>query len=75
MTFLVVSAANRLSSSAHAGVLASAISSCSSPSRVTLPGVLLWAQERLPLSMLIDSSVDDSFIAESFARQHSHLNL
>lgn len=59
--------AQRLSSSAHAGVLASTISSCPSSSWVILPGTLLWAHGSLPLTLLVDSGADDSFFNENVA--------
>lgn len=31
--------------------------------------MLLWAQKKLPLSLLVDSGADDSFIDKSLARQ------
>lgn len=61
--------AKRLNSSAHAGVLASAGSSCPSPMRVVLSGTLLWGQKELPFSFLIDSGADYSFLDEGLARQ------
>lgn len=49
-------------------MLASVVSSCQSSSRVQLPGTLLWGNERLSLTFLIDSGADDSFIDERLAR-------
>lgn len=39
-----------------------ALLSCPSPSRVVLHRTLLWAHEKLPLSFLINSGANDSFI-------------
>lgn len=46
-----------------------ALLSCPSPSRVVLHRTLLWAHEKLPLSLLINSGADDSFIDGNLARQ------
>lgn len=43
-------------------------SSCPPPMQLVLRGTLLWAQESLPLSLLVDSGADDSFIDELLAR-------
>lgn len=53
----------------HAGVLPGRVSACSSPSRLVLKGSLLWAHERLRLSLLADSDADDSFVDERLSRQ------
>lgn len=50
-------------------MLAGALSSCASPLRVLFEGTLLWAYEKLPLKLLVDSGADDSFIDENLARQ------
>lgn len=49
--------------------LVSAISSCPSPSQVILKGTLFWAPGTLLLTLLVHSSVDNSFIDEKLARQ------
>lgn len=59
-------------SSTRAGVLASGSSSCSSPARLTLSGMLFWGQESVSVSLLVDSGADDNFISLDLARQ-AHL--
>lgn len=53
----------------QAGVLTSAASSCPPSSRLVLQGKLIWGRESLPLSLLIDSGTEDSFLDETVARQ------
>lgn len=62
-------AAKRLSSPAHAGMLASAVSACPSSFRLVLPGTLLWASGSLPVSCLVNSGADDCFLDEALASQ------
>lgn len=63
-------AAKRVSLPVPAGVLASVVSPCPSPSsRLMVPGTLLWAHNSLPLSLLVDSGADDNFTDECLARQ------
>lgn len=50
-------------------MLAGALSSCASPLRVLFEGTVLWAYEKLPLKLLVDSGADDSFVDENLARQ------
>lgn len=61
--------AKRLSPSARIGVLAGTLLSCASPSQVVLQGTYLWAYEKLPLTLLVDSGADDSFNDENLAKQ------
>lgn len=56
--------AKRLSLSTHAGVLASSPSSCSTLSRLKLPGTLLWGQKSVSASFIVDS-----FISQDLATQ------
>lgn len=48
----------------------SAAASCPSPhSCLTFPGTLLWGPNSLPISLLVDSGVDDNFVDERLARR------
>uniref|UniRef100_A0A674PMU1 Gypsy retrotransposon integrase-like protein 1 n=1 Tax=Takifugu rubripes TaxID=31033 RepID=A0A674PMU1_TAKRU len=44
-------------------------SSCSPPVRLTLSGTLLWGQESVPTTFLVDSGADGNFISQDLARQ------
>lgn len=57
----------RLGLPVDAGVLAGGLSVCSSPLCLVLQWSLLWAHERLPVTLLIDSGAD--VVDKKFARQ------